>query len=130
MIRGTGVQVVGIIKFNKLKLISDNPDINEIIITNERIKHINDNHPNDYDRYSGYLSDIFKEPDYIITANRPNTAVLLKEVADKEKVQVVIRLSAIGDPEGYKNSVLTLFKVRDKEWNRLIRNKKIIYKSE
>lgn len=37
-----------------------------------------------------------------------------------------MRLKTSKDPDNYKNSVITLQKVREKEWKRIIRNKKII----
>lgn len=37
-----------------------------------------------------------------------------------------MRLKTSKDPDNYKNYVITLQKVRKKEWKRIIRNKKII----
>ncbi len=54
----------------------------EVVITNNQIQHIMDRHPNDYERFSAYFGEIVKNPDYIIEANRPNTALLLKEIIE------------------------------------------------
>ena len=41
-----------------------------------------------------------------------------------------MRLATSTDNPNYKNSVITFMKIREKEWNRLLRNKKILYKFE
>lgn len=58
------------------------PDIctDRVIITEERIAHIKDHHPNDYERFSGYFAEILQVPDYIVEANRPDTAFVMKRV--------------------------------------------------
>lgn len=42
----------------------------EVIITNERIQHIKDRHPNDYEQYFMYMKEIVEKPEYIIEANK------------------------------------------------------------
>ena len=41
---------------------------------------------------------------------------------------MVIRLATSEDNPIYKNSIITFMKIDNKEWNRLLRNKKILYK--
>lgn len=43
---------------------------------------------------------------------------------------MVLRLITSKDNLDYKNSIITFMKIDDKEWNRLLRNKKILYKRE
>lgn len=103
----------------------------EVIITDERIQHIKDRHPGDYERYISYISQILAEPDYILEANKPNTAFVLKKIdAVGEGFEVILRLQTSGDVEGHKNSVITFLKVQDKRYNRYLRTKKILYKKE
>ena len=67
----------------------------------------------------------------IIEAKKPNTALILKEIKDvKEVFKMVLRLITSKDNLDYKNSIITFMKIDDKEWNRLLRNKKILYKRE
>lgn len=49
-----------------------------VIITDGQIDHIKDHHPQDYERYAAYLPDVLIQPDYILEANRPHTAFVLK----------------------------------------------------
>ena len=43
---------------------------------------------------------------------------------------MVLRLITSKDNLDYKNSIITFMKIDEKEWNRLLRNKKILYKRE
>ena len=114
------------------KCITEDIVTDEVIITNERIKHIKERHPNDYERYYEYLKEIVEHPDYIVEANKPNTALILKEIIESEEKQfkTILRLRTSTDNPSFKNSIITFMKVNEKEWSRLIRNKKILYKQE
>lgn len=115
----------------KYKCVSENITTDEVVITDERIQHIKDRHPNDYERYEKYLSQIIESPDYILQANKPNTAFLLKHIAEgDESFELILRLAVNGDPAGYKNSVITFLKIENKRYKRYLRTKKILYKSE
>ena len=103
----------------------------KVIITVVQIMHIRERHPNDYELFSTYFDEIIRDPDYIIEAKKPNTALILKEIKDvKEVFKMVLRLITSKDNFDYKNSIITFMKIDDKEWNRLQRNKKILYKRE
>lgn len=109
------------------------PDIrtDEVVITDRQIQHIKERHPDDYERFVSYFSEILTEPDYILEANKPCTAVVLKEIyVENEKVKLILRLQTPADPEGFKNSIITFMKIDNKDWNRLLRNKKILYKKD
>lgn len=43
---------------------------------------------------------------------------------------MVVRLVTSCDNPEYKNSIITFMKIDEKEWKRLLRNKKILYKKE
>jgi hypothetical protein len=119
---------VGTIDLNIFKCVSDDITTDEVIITDRQLAHIKGRHQNDYELYSKYIPEILMQPDYIIEANRPNSAVLLKEiVCDGVKIQLIIRFKTSADPTDYKNSIITFMKIRIKEWNRLLKNKKILY---
>lgn len=120
-------------KINKeiYKCITDDILTDEVVITNNQIQHIMDRHPNDYERFSSYFGEIVKNPDYIIEANKPNTALLLKEIKENDEIfKTVLRLVTSKDNPNYKNSIITFMKIDEKEWNRLLRNKTILYKKE
>lgn len=115
----------------KYKCVSENITTDEVIITDERIQHIKDRHPNDYERYAQYLPEIVGNPDYIIRDKRPYTAVVLKQIVENnERFRISLRLKTPNDNPDYKNSVLTFLKIREDEWERLVRNKEVLYKRE
>lgn len=128
---GSSVHTVGRIDIEKYKVVADKIQTDEVIITDERIEHIRERHPNDFERYAQYLSKIVENPDYILEANKPNTAFLLKEFVEAdERFQLILRLAVEGDIPGYKNSIITFLKVEEKRYRRYLRTKKVLYKSE
>lgn len=115
------------------KVVTEDIRTDEVIITDERIQHIQERHPDDYERFSTYLAEIIQSPDYIIRDPRPQTGMLLKEITvgeTGEHFRIALRLAASQDPAHYKNSIITFLKIRQKEWERLIHNKEILYKAK
>ena len=112
-------------------VVTPNIRTDEVIITEERIQHIRERHPNDFERFSGYFRLILESPDYIVEANRRNTVLVLKEIKkDGELFKLILRLCTSEDAEEIKNSIITFMKIDNREWRRLVRNKKILYKRE
>ena len=128
---GQDVHYVGKIDRDLYKCVTEDIRTDEVIITDERIEHIEEGHPGDYVQYHGYIPLVMTMPDYIIEANKPNTAIVLKEVVEEsEKFKLVLRLKVKNDPEEYKNSVISFWRIGDTTWKKTIKNKKILYKPE
>ena len=129
---GTDMHIVGRIDRKIYECITDDITTDEVIITEERIQHIVERHPNDYEQYYAYLKTVVEDPDYIIEANKPNTALILKEIieSDERQFKTILRLKTSKDNRVFKNSIITFMKINEKEWSRLIRNKRILYKRE
>lgn len=131
--KSEGEDVHSICKIDKeiYKCVTSDIQTDEVIITDTQIEHIKERHPNDYERYFGYVKEIIEHPDYILEANKPNTAFILKHIIDNNKnYQLILRIKTSNDPVGYKNSVITFLKVEDKRYRRYLRTKKILYKNE
>lgn len=125
------VHTVGKIDREIYKCITEDLRTEDVIITDERIQHIKERHPNDYERFCGYLTQIVEKPDYIVETNKPNTALVLKEFTyGSEQFKTVVRLTTSCDNPDFKNSIITFMKINEKEWSRLLRNKLILYKRE
>ena len=125
------VHIVGKLDRNIYKCITEDIVTDDVIITEKQIQHIKDSYPNDYERFSEYFSEILQSPNYIVEANKPNTGVILKRIEENDDVfKTVLRIATSADNERCKNSILTFMKIDVKEWNRLLRNKKILYKNE
>lgn len=103
----------------------------DVIITDERIEHIKNRHPGDFEQYARYIADIISTPDYILESDRPNTAFLLKQIEENdEKFELILKLKVYDDPQEYKNSVITFLRVKTKKWRKYLRNKVVLYKRE
>lgn len=125
------VHAVGKINRDIYKCVTEDIITNEVIVTDERIQHIKERHPNDYERFYSYLPEIIANPDYIIKANKPDTATVLKEIIDNgEKFQLVLRLVTSKDKPEFKNSIITFLKINERTWNKYLRNKEILYKRD
>lgn len=125
------MNIVGHIDLEKFYCVTRDITTDEVVITDTQIRHICERHPGDYERFSKYFSEILSDPDYIIKANRPYTAVILKEITDgSERFQTILRLCTSLEPEGYKNSIITFMKIDEKRWNRYLRTKEILHRKE
>lgn len=78
----TQVYRVGKINRDIYKCITSDIVTDEVVIMDNQIRHIKCRHPNDYERFSQHFSEIVVSPDYIIEANKPDTAIVLKEIVD------------------------------------------------
>ena len=113
------------------KCITEDIRTDEVIITDNQIQHIKARHPEAYERFSGWFGEIVRNPDYIVETLKPNTALILKEIiTEKEKFKTVLRLATSVDNKEYKNSIITFMKIDEQEWNRLLRNKRVLYKKK
>ena len=100
----------------------------QVIITERQITHIKERHPGDFERLYPHLAEIVAQPDHILQSRKPNTALILKEIStDNQQLKLVLRLATRADQHGYKNSIITFMKIDRKEWDRLLRNKTILY---
>ena len=125
------VHIVGRIDRNIYKCITKDIVTDEVVITEKQIEHIKERHPNDYERFSQWFLEIVACPDYIVETDKPNTALILKEIATLgEKFKTVLRLVTSQDDPHYKNSIITFMKIDEKEWKRLLKNKLLLYKQE
>lgn len=126
------VQTIAKIDIKKYEAVSKDIRTDEVVITNERIQHIKESHPNDFEKYSSYIRDMVERPQYILKDNVPNTAVILKEFNGEggERFRLILKLAVTEDEEFKKNSVITFLKISEKKFKKYLRNKKILYKSE
>lgn len=128
---GAAVQTVGYIDREKYSCITKDITTDEVILTPERVQHIEDHHPGHFEIVKPYLKTALDAPDYILQDKNPNTGLILKEIETEEmRMQVVLRVHTSADEPGFKNSIISAWKIRDREYRRLLRNKKILYKRE
>lgn len=112
----------------KYTCVSDEIITDEVIITDERLSHVKEKHPEIAEVCTDYLALAIEDPDYIIQSNKPHSALILKEIHYNEiRLKIILRLITSTDSVEWKNSVITFHKTSEKEWRRLIKNKKVLY---
>ena len=122
---------IGKIDVDIYKCVTEDIVTDEVVITDNQITHIKDKHPSVYEQFGFHFSEIISCPDYILEANKPNTAIVLKRLGEENSfTKTVLRLITSKDNPLFKNSVITFMKIDENSWNRLIKNKKVLYKHE
>lgn len=96
--------------------ITDKHITDDIVITEEQLLHIRDKHPDAYPEVIRYLRNTLDDPDYILR--------------DKNNILLAVRICTSEDKRGYKNSVITSWKIAEKRLENYLRNKEVIYKKE
>lgn len=101
----------------------------EVIITDNQIQHIKERHPQDYQNILDKVKDVISSPEYIIYDSHPNTGLVIGNVFENgEAAQVVLRIVTSADEQGYKNSIISCWKISAKRLQNYLRNKLVLYK--
>ena len=123
------MQIVGRIDIEKYRCITENITTDEVIITDERIQHIRERHPGDYEKIERFLKNALEVPDYILEDKSPDSGLILKLVEENGmRFQVVLRIHTSADNPEFKNSIISAWEISDSRWRNYINNKKILYK--
>ena len=122
---------LGHIDTQKYRCITDDITTDEVVITEEQVRHIKAHHPGHFEKISPFLQTALDDPDYILEDKNPNTALILKKIeVDGLRLQVVLRLHTSTDAEGRKNSIISAWEISESRWNNYLRNKNVLYKRE
>lgn len=128
---GSNVQTVGRIDIEKYRCITDDITTDEVIITSERIQHIQERHPGAYEKIKDFLQAALDDPDYILEDKNPNTGLILKAIKENGlRFQMVLRVHTSVDNPGFKNSIISGWDISESRWENYVNNKKILYKRE
>ena len=121
---------IGKIKIELFQEISRNIITDEVILTSERFSHIMEKHKEDFELYSNILSEALLTPDYILKDYKnENTAMVIKHI-ENTNINIILRLAIAGDTLHPKNSIMTFYRVRDRNVKKLQEKNKTIYKNE
>lgn len=102
----------------------------EIIITNERIIHIKERHPEDFELFNKYGVESVRCPDMIIKDEKhEGTIFMIKKLPDTN-LNVIVRVVLEMDKEEVKNSVMTFYRIRERNLRKLEEKNKVLYKRE
>lgn len=130
-IEKSNMYIVG--KINRLiyGCISEDIAVDEVIITEQQLRHIRERHPEAYKQMKKYVTDALENPDYILEDKHENTGLVIKQIKTENKWgQIVLRLCTSENEAGYKNSIISYWEISDKRLQSYLRNKKILYKKE
>ena len=135
IIKERGEEVTEIIPLGKLNLKPLENEFgrfrtDEIIVTNERLDHIKIHHPQDYDLFEKYGKDSVLTPDIIIKDCKNDNTVFMIKNLDNTNLNVVVKLILESDKEDYKNSVMTFYRIRNRNLKKLENKNKVLYKKE
>lgn len=117
-------------KVNKALLEKEFGEIqtDEILITNERMDHIKQRHPEDYEFFEKFGIQSVTDPDLIIKDSKnEGTVFMIKKLLDTN-LNVVARLALENDKPGFKNSVMTFYRIRERNLKKMIEKNTLLYK--
>lgn len=101
-----------------------------VIVTDERIQHIKEHHPQDFTLFEKYGKIAIESPNAVIRdLKNTGTVFYVKHLADTN-LNVVVRLVTQVDDQTRFNSVMTFYRIRSSNLEKLISKNKLLYKSE
>lgn len=102
----------------------------EIIVTNERLDHIKERHPEDFELFNLYGVESVTAPDMIIKDEKHEGTVFMIKKLSETNLNVVVRVVLEVDELGRKNSVMTFYRIRERNLKKLLEKNKLLYKRE
>lgn len=102
----------------------------KIIVTNERLLHIQERHPQDYELFEKYGQDSVQNPDYIIRDMKNEGTVFMVKKLPDTNLNVVVRVALDTDKDGLQNSVMTFYRIRERNLKKMIEKNTLLYKKE
>lgn len=102
----------------------------DVILTDERKKHIYENHVKDYEIIIRNIDRVVLNPNEVLEDYKNKDTLLFIDKLKSNNLNVVVKLSTTNNEEHPQNSIMTAWIVRDKNLKKLRKKNKIIYKSE
>lgn len=119
---------IGKIDLNKIGKYKNKVATDEVVLTDERKRHILNNHINDYEKIIKNISRVILNPREILEDHKNSNTLLFIGKLEKNNLNVIIKLSTINNDKHPKNSVMTAWIIRDSNLKKLRKKNKIIYK--
>ena len=126
----TEIRSLGKIDIKILEVEYGKIQTDEIVVTNERLTHIKERHPQDYILFEKYGIESVVSPDLIIKDVKHEGTVFMIKQLPETNLNVVVRVVLKTNNSKLKNSVMTFYRIRDKNLKKLIEKNGVIYKKE
>lgn len=118
---------LGRIKRSILSTYFENLVTEETVVTQERFAHIWRNHPQDMELFKKYGKVCVEDPDMVIRdLENAGTVFMIKKLPETN-LNVIVRLVLEGEGEKKKNSVMTFYRIREKNLKKLINKNELLY---
>lgn len=96
-------------------------------LTEERMEHIRQHHPDDFELCVSHIETVIENPDLILEDHKnPFTAMFISSFTDLG-VNVVIKLALSNDPKD-RSFIVTVHPVGERSIHKLEKKNKVIYK--
>ena len=124
------VRVLGKIDLKPLEEAFGEIQTDEIIITNERVEHIFERHREDYALFLQYGVLTVMQPDVVIKDHKNVGTVFMVKKISNMNVNAGVRVALSTDKKGLKNSVMTFYRLRDKNLGKIMERNEVLYSNE
>ena len=102
----------------------------EVVVTEERVAHIKERHPEDFTLFEQYGAETVLFPDLLILDEKHAGIVFAVRRLEESNLNVVVRLALETDKNEYKNSVMTFYRLRDRNLKKLLEKNRLLYSRE
>lgn len=102
----------------------------EVVITEERAAHIKSHHPQDFALFQQYGCDAIFTPDLLVRDEKNFGTVFAVKRLPETNLNVVVRLVLEPDDPSYKNSVMTFYRIRERNLRKLLEKNQLLYTRE
>ena len=116
----TNIRSLGKIKKEVIEKEFGKIQTDEIIVTNEREDNIKMRHPEDYELFQRFGEETVNDPDFIIRDGKNQGTVFMIKKLQGTNLNVVVRIALEIDEKGLKNSVMTFYRIRERNLRKMI----------
>lgn len=99
-----------------------------VILTDERVLHILKGHQADYEQYGIHIPAVISSPDVILEdCKHPNTAMFIRHI-EETNINVIVRIAYAKEDSDRESSVITMYRLRERNKEKLIKKHIVVYK--
>ena len=124
------MQYIGKIDKKRIGRYASKISNDDLVLTDERKKHIYQNHPKDYKVIMENLERVVLKPNEVLKDSKNKDTLFFIDKLDKTNLNVVVKLNTTNSKEHPNNSIMTAWVIRNRNLKKLREKNEIIYKCE